>query len=237
VTCDQVLEQLPEHLLGVLEPEIDREVKRHLRGCGGCRAELTSLGEGLATFARAAHQTEPPADLRERVLGVLADEHGDTLASARRPRFLRPQLALAAVVVVLVGALAWGTVATVAGRHASARASRYEAFLQALGGRDVRVATLRGTRAQTIEGSAVVYDSNVGQSWVLVLARSPSLVAEAHVFLMSASNRIELHPLEFDAHGEASTWLVTSANLGRYERIRLADGRGRTLATGRITSE
>ena len=60
MTCDQVREQLAEHLLGVLDPESDREIKRHLRGCAGCRAELASLGEGLATFARAAHQTEPP---------------------------------------------------------------------------------------------------------------------------------------------------------------------------------
>jgi hypothetical protein len=57
------------------------------------------------------------------------------------------------------------------------------------------------------------------------------------VFLMSPSDRIELHPLEFDRHGEASTWLVTSADLARYERVRLADGAGRTLAVGRITSE
>jgi anti-sigma factor RsiW len=237
VTCDQVREQLPEHLLGVLDQESDPAVKRHLRGCGGCRAELTSLGEGLATFARAAHQTDPPEELKERVLAVMEEERHDRVASPPRRRIGRVQLAWAAVVVALAGALAWGSIATVAGSHASNRAGKYEAFLQALGGRDVRVAVLRSKGAQTVEGSAVVYDSDVGQSWVLVLARSPSHSGTAHVFLMSRSNRIELHPLEFDEHGEASTWLVTSANLARYERVRLADGRGQTLAMGHIISE
>jgi anti-sigma factor RsiW len=237
MTCDEVRDQLPENLLGVLDPDTDREVRRHLRGCAGCRSELTSLGEGLATFARAAHQTEPPEDLRDRVLAVLDDERNEQPVRAGHRAFTRARLAWVVVVVALAGALAWGAVATVGGWHASARAGKYEAFLQALGGKDVRVATLRGSEGQTIEGSVVVYDSDVGQSWVLVLARSPSLTGKAHVFLMARSSRVELRPLEFDAHGEASTWLVTSANLARYERVRLADGRGRTLAMGRITSE
>ena len=34
-----------------------------------------------------------------------------------------------------------------------------------------------------------------------------------------------------------STWLVTSANLARYDHVRLVDGQGRTLASGEIQSE
>ena len=52
--CEEVRELLPEHLLGVLDPDAEQAMKRHLRGCAACRAELASLGEGLATFARAA---------------------------------------------------------------------------------------------------------------------------------------------------------------------------------------
>jgi hypothetical protein len=237
MTCDQVREHLPEHLLGVLDPESDREVKRHLRGCGVCRAELASLGEGLSTFARAAHQTEPPEDLKGRVLAVLEEEHADQPALSPVPRIRRPRLAWAVAAVFLAGALAWGSISTVAGWHASERAAKYETFLKALGGKDVRVATLRDTGGQNIEGSVVLYDSDVGQSWVLVLARSPSITGHPHVFLMSPTNRIELHPLEFDSHGEASTWLVTSANLAPYDRVRLADGQGHTLALGRVSSE
>jgi anti-sigma factor RsiW len=237
MTCDQVREHLPEHLLGVLDPESDREVKRHLRGCGVCRAELTSLGEGLSTFARAAHQTEPPEDLKGRVLAVLEEERADQPVPSPVPRIRRPQLAWAVAAVFMVGALAWGSISTVAGWHASERAAKYETFLKALGGKDVRVATLREAGQENIEGSVVLYDSDVGQSWVLVLARSPSITGHPHVFLMSPTSRIELHPLEFDSHGEASTWLVTSANLAPYDRVRLADGQGHTLALGRVSSE
>ena len=237
MTCEQVREQLPEHLLGVLDPETNREVKRHLRGCAVCRAEVTSLGEGLVTFARAAHQTEPPEDLRGRVLAVLEEERADEPAPSPARRLRRPPLGWAVAAAVLVGALAWGSISTVSGWHASERAAKYETFLEALGGKDVRVATLRPTSPSSIEGSVVVYDSDVGQSWVLVLARSPSITGNTHVFLTSSTNRVELHALAFDSHGEASTWLVTSANLASYERVRLADAQGHTLALGRLTSE
>ena len=235
--CDEVRELLPEHLLGVLEPDAEQAVARHLRGCAACRAELASLGQGLATFARAAHQSDPPEGLRDRVLAVLEEERAETPAVVPlRRRFSAQLLAQAALVVALAGALAWGTVATVAGSHASATAGRYQAFLNALGGKDVRVATLSSTHPRAIEGSAVVYDSDVGQSWALVLARSPGLTGTVRVFLNSSSDRIELRPLHFDAHGEASTWLVSSANLARYDRVRLVDRRGRMLASAPIRS-
>ena len=123
MSCDEVRELLPEHLLGVLEPEADQALSRHLRGCGACRGELASLGEGLSTFARAAHQSDPPEDLRDRVLAVLEQERADPVVVPHPRRLTGVLLARAAVVVALVGALAWGTVATVAGSHASSRAS------------------------------------------------------------------------------------------------------------------
>ena len=141
-----------------------------------------------------------------------------------------------AVAAALVGAVAWGAVATVWGTDQSRRAGSYAAFLDALGGRDVRVATLESRGSHALEGSAVLYDSDVGQSWVLVLVRAPGFSGHARVMLRSPSSRIELHELEFGADGEASTWLVTSANLARYDRVRVLDVRGRTLATGTVHS-
>jgi len=237
VTCDEVREQLPEHLLGVLEPDVDVEVRHHLRGCGGCRQELASLGDGLATFARAAHQTEPPESLRERVLSVLQEERAEPEPAAvagRRSR--RPLLIRMAVAAALVGTVAWGAVATVWGVDQSHRAGSYAAFLDALGGRDVRVATLESRGPRALEGSAVLYDSDVGQSWVLVLVRAPGFTGHARVMLRSPTSRIELHSLEFDTDGEASTWLVTSGNLARFDRVRIMDLQGRTLATGAVHS-
>jgi putative zinc finger protein len=54
VTCDEVRELLPEHLLGTLDGPEDLEVRRHLRGCAGCRKEMAGLSDGVEWFARAA---------------------------------------------------------------------------------------------------------------------------------------------------------------------------------------
>ena len=42
MTCDEVRELLPEHLLGALEGPEDLEVRRHLRGCSTCRVNCCS---------------------------------------------------------------------------------------------------------------------------------------------------------------------------------------------------
>ncbi|MGZ4132829.1 MAG: zf-HC2 domain-containing protein, partial [Actinomycetota bacterium] len=63
MTCDEVRELLPEHLLGTLEGPEDLEVRRHLRACAGCRRELGALADGIDSFARAAHDRQPPDEL------------------------------------------------------------------------------------------------------------------------------------------------------------------------------
>jgi len=228
---------LAEHLLGTLGPEEDLAVRMHLRGCGDCRRQLAELEEGLSTFALAAHQTPPPADLRERVLTALEEERADRPVRARR---FTPALVLqAAVVVLLAGALAWGSLATVHNSHLSAQADRYKAFLAALGGRDVRVGTLQPRGQQAAEGSAILNDSDVGQSWALILVRAPGLTGQARVILTSSvsGRTIELHPLVFSGDGEASSWLVTPADISRFDRVKVVGADGRVLAAGQIAGE
>ena len=90
MTCDEVRELLPEHLLGTLEGPEDLEVRRHLRGCSACREERMKLEDGVATLSRAVHDREPPADLRGRILrtlegkptGVLVDTAMDLVRRA-----------------------------------------------------------------------------------------------------------------------------------------------------------
>src|SRR5207302_1338105 len=77
MTCDEVRELLPEHLLGGLEGPEDLEVRRHLRGCSTCREERMKLEDGVAALSRAVHDQEPPADLRGRVLRTLDEEWQD----------------------------------------------------------------------------------------------------------------------------------------------------------------
>lgn len=217
--CEEVREQLAEHLLGTLDEHVDAEVREHLRGCASCRREMAALAEGVSTFAAAAHDVEPPEELRERVLTVLQQEWADSLseAVARRPF---TWVWRAASIAALVAALAWGGFSTVRASRFEESADKYEALLGVLGGEDVRVGQLRGAGSQELQGSVVIYDSKVGQSWVLVLVRAPGWEGTANVTLVAGGEKtIDLHEMEFGPGGEASTWLVTASDLTGFERV------------------
>jgi len=226
VSCDQIREQLAEHLLGTLEPSADVEVRLHLRGCASCRGDMAALAEGVSTFAAAAHDVEPPEDLRDRTLGVLHEEwaEGADAGAAVRRRASRWRAAAAAV--ALVAAVAWGAVATWQAVRFGEAADKYESFLGVLGGEDVRVGEFRAAGRQELQGSVVVYDSRVGQSWVLVLMRAPGWEGTANVTMLAGDRRIELRPMEFGAGGEASTWLVTGSDLRGFDEVNVWDERG-----------
>jgi hypothetical protein len=241
VNCDEVRDQLAEHLLGTLDEPADVEVRRHLRGCSGCRKEMGALAEGVSTFARAAHELDPPEELKERVLSVLHGDWADgadgaaPTPAARRPV---PWLAWAAVVVLLAGSASWGLWSHNRAARYEASATKYETLLASLGGENVRVATLASQGSQQLEGSAVVYDSKVEQSWVLVLVRAPGLEGQATVTLATGDGRtISMHPMEFSPGGEASSWLVTSSNLRPFQTVIVRDASGSTIATGSVSRD
>jgi anti-sigma factor RsiW len=235
VGCDEVRELLAEHLLGTLDPELDERVRRHLRGCAICRAELAALAEGVTTLAHAAHDVEPPPELRDRVLGVMAQEWAEEPEPTRAVP-IGGWLLRAAAVVAIVASLSWGVWGTVRAHRFEQAAAKYETFLGILGGENVRVGALHPAGSQAVEGSVVVYDSKVGQSWVLVLARAPGVTGEANVTLHSKDTTIDLHPLDFAAGGEASTWLVTSSDLHAFDRITVWNDSG-PLASASVTSD
>src|SRR5207237_10886732 len=132
---------LAEYLLGGLDELSEQAIAHHLRGCGSCRQELAALSEGVNTFARAAHQLDPPEELRDRVLGTLKEERKAASRSAppKRPRRLGTLAWAAAFVAValVTGSLASAFVANGRAADWHAEASKYEAFLGALGGANV----------------------------------------------------------------------------------------------------
>jgi hypothetical protein len=225
VRCEEVRSQLAEHLLGTLEEGIDAGVREHLRGCAPCRAEMAALAEGVSTFAAAAHDLEPPEELRERTLTVLRDEWAEAAfgSPARRPA---PWIWRAAAVAALVAALAWGGFATLRASRFEESAEKYEALLGVLGGEDVRVGELRPAGSQELQGSVVIYDSKVGQSWVLVLLRAPGLEGNAQVTMVAGDRTIDLREMELGPGGEGSTWLVTASDLSGFDRVNVWDERG-----------
>src|SRR5947207_15419573 len=106
MNCEDVREHLAEHVLGSLTDDADTEVRGHLRGCMACRLELRALEEGVTTFARAAHQVDPPPHLKERVLATLEEERREAPKPVRRMRLpARRFAAVAAAVIVLGGSV------------------------------------------------------------------------------------------------------------------------------------
>jgi Putative zinc-finger len=235
VTCDEARDLLAEHLLGTLDDVTDARVRGHLRGCGGCRREMGAMAEGIATFSRAAHEVQPPAELRDRVLDAVADEWTDTAPAKTARRPVRRWMASAVAAAAVVASLGWGMSQANLANQYETKAKKYTGFLDALGGKNVRVGVVRPSTAEAISGSAVLYDSDVEQSWVLILVRAPGMSGEANVRLSSDSGRtIDLHPLEFSPGGDSSSWLVTSANLQAFDRVTITDATGRVIATANV---
>jgi len=223
VSCEEVRHQLPDHVLGTLLETEMATVRRHLRGCASCRAEASELGQGLALFARAAHTAEPPPELKAKVMAILSEDWTEESA-VRPPRgFVLRWPAIAAVMVLLAGALGWATIAQVTAVRHSADAGRYERFLEALGGKEVRVGTF-GEGTVELEGTAILYDSlEGGQSWVLVLARASGYSEPLVVRLRTPGGRsLEIgFPLEFEENGSGWTGMVTEDDITSFSVVEL----------------
>jgi anti-sigma factor RsiW len=239
VKCEEIRQFLPDLVLGTLSETESTAVRRHLRGCSGCRAEAVELDEGVALFARAAHAAEPPVELRDRVMSVLEEEWAEAPArpTRGRGRFVLGWQAVAALVIVLAGVATWAGVAQGNASRFREDAASYRGILGALGGKDFRVGKLIASSGATIDGTVVMYDSDGGQSWVMVLARAPGLTDDVTVTLAGADRTIKVpFPLHFESDGEGWTGLVTAADLTTFDRVSLTDPSGRTIARARIVS-
>jgi hypothetical protein len=103
-----VRQLLEEYALDALEPGEHAEVERHLEECRECRErarELEALASRLPGALAAASALQPPAALREQVLGAVGESGR---APARRRRLLsRRTLAVALAAAVPALALGW----------------------------------------------------------------------------------------------------------------------------------
>ncbi|MEX2458276.1 MAG: zf-HC2 domain-containing protein, partial [Actinomycetota bacterium] len=233
------IDLLPDVLLGSLDDVQETAVRRHLRGCGPCRREHAELEAGLEIFGRATHTAEPPPDLQEQVLGALDAEWRD-VPRAPRPRWLALASA-AAVIALLVGTL---TLALTAGRRAdrldaqvaslAEDAGEYRAFLAALGGKSVDVATFASAASAAVEGSAIVYHGDEGPSWVVLYVHGIGPVDSAAAFLRGRDGSVEIGSVHLDDDGNVSAWLVSDEDLAGYDTIVITDAEGGVLAEGAL---
>jgi hypothetical protein len=246
MTCDQTQELLPEYLLGTLDDVADAGVRRHLRGCAACRQERIALEDGLATLAHATHDQEPPDELRDRVLGTLADEWREpvspvasapTAAPIRPPRRRSALLAVAAALVALVvaGSVAFGAGQAHRANLATADAGSYQNLLATLGGKEFRIGELHGSGG--LSGQVLLYDGDPTggwTSWGLVLVRGDVPTGSTATLVSPDGRTIELPPLHGGEYGTSSTWLVTGHSITSFDELTLTGPDGKVLATAKI---
>jgi hypothetical protein len=86
-----------------------------------------------------------------------------------------------------------------------------------------------------MEGSAILYDSNRGQSWAAVFVQAPGSSGTAHAKLVRPDGRtIELFPIELADDGDGATWLVTSTDISAIRTVHVTDDAGQLVATGTV---
>ena len=233
-TCDDVRPLLPDHLLGSLTDLEEAEVRRHLRGCAGCRNESAQLDEGLGIYG-ATLARETPAELRGRVQAVLAEEWAEP-GTSRRRRSDRPPWAIAlAAAIAIAASAAFGVVQLGRARTAETDASRYESLLKSLGGVGFRTGELQPLGDVPAEGSVLAYRSSHDQSFVLVFVRAPGLDGLGTMVVTRLDGTTWVPgQIEFDGDGDAAAWWVTPRNVGSIDRLTVRAPDGTALASARI---
>jgi anti-sigma-K factor RskA len=73
------------HALDALEPAEAEAVEAHLAGCDSCRAAFDDALETAAALAMAAPDSEPPADLRGRILAAARATPQEVVATTMAP--------------------------------------------------------------------------------------------------------------------------------------------------------
>jgi len=231
--CDDVRPLLPDFVLGSLDGAGDLDMRRHLRGCSGCRRELDALREGVEVFASTMERTTP-TDLHDRVMNVLSEEwteaDGSSKSRGRVPR--RWRTAMAASLALAVAAAAFGIIQLGHARDATADATSFRTVLATLGGTGFKVGSLEAATPVPVEGSVVAYESSNDQSFVVVFVRTPELTGDGSLLVSRADGTSwDPGPIEFDGDGDAAVWWVTDRSIASMTGLTVTAPDGSTLAT------
>lgn len=101
--CDEIRELLPEYASGGLDGRDLSRMEQHLKSCARCRAEADELIDVVDAVLALAPASEPPVGFEASVMNRIDGARG-------RRRARRPLLAIAAALLLLVGAAGLGRV-------------------------------------------------------------------------------------------------------------------------------
>lgn len=110
---DRLRDLLPAHALGALDPEERREMEAHLSECAECRERLAEWEATVEELAESTPPVQPSPEVRARLVAQVERSRGEAGAGERPRRAGLAPLAVAASVIVALGAgLLAGIVAT-----------------------------------------------------------------------------------------------------------------------------
>jgi anti-sigma-K factor RskA len=160
---DDVAALISAHALGVLEPDQAALAEEHIAASDACRRAYEDALETAAALALAVAHSEPPAELRERIVAAaVAEQAGHALAVGpaaprRRPRLaglLTPSSGFA--LVGIAAAIAFALIAVAQHNSATSARDRQEALVAILSAPDARVVPLEPNGGGTPSGRVIV---------------------------------------------------------------------------------
>jgi hypothetical protein len=244
--------------LRALEPEDEHVLRAHLPGCSTCQEIVRSTEQVAALLGGAVPQEDPPARLRQKVLGAaartpqqayeplpfrlgasIAETPGRPAEIVERPkpRSRVAQLAAAAVVVVLavaVGVLGWQVSRLDGQQQAQAE------IMSMLGDPTMHRTVLRATDGQ----EAAVLLSAPDSAAVVPLGLRPNNSADQIYVVWGLSTGTPVALSSFDVSGTTAQLLSWNSAAAKHQKFAISLEPGRSLpakptdvvASGQVTS-
>lgn len=162
---DDVAALISAHALGALDPDQAALAEKHIAASDDCRRAYEDALETAAALALAVADSEPPAELRDRILAAArAERSADAKPVVATPAAPRRRLRLAGLLTPSSGFAAIGVAAAIVfaliavSQHDSASSARdrEEALVSILSAPDARVVPLRSSAGGTQGGRVIV---------------------------------------------------------------------------------
>jgi hypothetical protein len=237
MSCAEIKDLLPDHVVGSLSAMDSRRVDRHLTRCTRCREERMALEEAMTTVALALPPVDPPPNLGERIAARVVASAGRS-GSSRGVRALAA--ATMAAVLVAVGALGWAMAERgqndLARREQVQNVRQLTKALEAVGARPYRADLLPARQERKGFGSVAIYSATRVNDFILVGVVLPDDNAPPYtVKAMDPNGRVlSRGTLSKTNNGDWVFYESTQANLSRAISVSVMDRSGRAVMVGSI---
>jgi anti-sigma-K factor RskA len=220
------------YVLGTLSPAERTGFEAHLARCRACADEVRSLNELMGALAYSAGETEPPPEVRTRILAAIRDDR--TTLGARPPvaagRDRRANFSWLATAASLAAAVALGAYALQLRGRVSDLEARLTQAIERAALSESQIADARGTASRAESTLAVLIAPDLARIDLQGQPAAPAASARAfwsrsRGLVLSGSN---LPPLP--ARRTYQLWVITADPAPISAGLLMPDQDGRVIA-------